>query len=165
MRGGCLSLLAESASRRLSACSRTQGICCELGSSASVSFVCARLRSDSCSEVGGLRRSQNCSIDVEATQKGPVLCLDVVGEDLDGEVAHAHLSIEVLELALDHDVERLEQQGVEVGLHFLFALVLLKLLELLGFHTCLPNKQRRLANSNLDSCGASGPLLGCETYP
>jgi len=53
--------------------------------------------------------SQNCSIDVEAAQQSSVLRLNVVREDLDSEVAHAHLSVEVLELALDHNVERLEQ--------------------------------------------------------
>jgi len=51
---------------------------------------------------------QNCSIDVETAEKGAIFSLDVVGEDLDGEVPHAHLSIEVLELALHHDVECLE---------------------------------------------------------
>jgi hypothetical protein len=31
-------------------------------------------------------------------------------ENLDGEIAHATLSIEVLELALDHDVECFEEE-------------------------------------------------------
>ena len=80
------------------------------------------------------RWSQNCFVDVQSAEQGPVLCLDVVREDLDGEVAHAHLSVEVFELALHHDVECLEKQRVEVCLDFLFALVFFKLLKLLSFH-------------------------------
>ena len=68
-----------------------------------------------------------------------------MGEDFDGEVPHAHLSVEVLKLALYHDVEGFEEERVEIRLHLLFALVLLKLLELLCFHPCHKNAQLKVS--------------------
>ncbi len=78
--------------------------------------------------------SQNCSIDVEAAKQGAILGLHIVREDFDGEISHAHLSIEVLKLAFDHNVERFEQQRIEVGLDFFFTLVFFKLFEFFSFH-------------------------------
>ena len=80
--------------------------------------------------------SQNCSVDVKSAQQSPILGLDVVRENLDCEVAHAHLPVKVLELALHHNVEGLEQKRVEVGLDFLFTFIFFKFFELLGFHSC-----------------------------
>ena len=90
----------------------------------------------------GVNLSQNCFIDVKATKECAVLCLHIVREHFHGEVAHAHLSVKVLELALDHDVERLEQQRVEIRLDLLFALVFLKLFEFLGLHACLSKRRK-----------------------
>ena len=82
-----------------------------------------------------------------------------MGEDLDGEVAHAHLAVEVLELALYHNVERLEEQRVEVGLDFLFALVLLELFELLRLHTYAETKK---SWSESNSVAATYPSVRCR---
>lgn len=51
------------------------------------------------------------------------------------EVPHSHFAVEVFKFALDHDVKCLEEERVEVGLHLLFTLILLKLLELFCFHS------------------------------
>jgi hypothetical protein len=74
-------------------------------------------------------------VDVEATKKSSIFGLDIVGEDFDGEISHSHLSIEVFELAFDHNIESLEQQRVKVGLNFLLTLILFKFFKLLSFHT------------------------------
>ena len=92
--------------------------------------------------------SKNCSIDVEAAEQGTILCLHIVWEDFDRKISHSHLSIEVLELAFDHNVERLEQQRVKVGLDFFFALVFFKLFEFFCFHTYTSNVNKKVLLEN-----------------
>lgn len=70
-----------------------------------------------------------------------------MGEDFYGEVSHAHLSVEVLKLSFDHDVEGFEEERVEIRLHLLFALILLKLFELFRFHACHINTQLKVPDN------------------
>ena len=70
----------------------------------------------------------------QTLQESLVLALHVVGENLDGEVSHALLSVVVLELSFHHDVKALEQKAVEVLLHLVFSGSLLEESEGLSGH-------------------------------
>lgn len=58
-----------------------------------------------------------------------------MGEHFDGEVTHATLTVEVLKLTLDHDVESLEQKRVKVTLDLLFRLILFECFKFFSSHT------------------------------
>ena len=68
-------------------------------------------------------------INLKAFEQRTVLCLHIVWEDLDCEKAHLPLSVEEFEFALDHDVEALKQQRVEILLDFLVICAVLEVLE------------------------------------
>ena len=55
----------------------------------------------------------------EPRKQGLVLVGNAVGEHFDREVLHPGLTLVVLKLALDHDIEALKKKVVEVLLHCL----------------------------------------------
>lgn len=86
--------------------------------------------------VEGLRvELRKTLVQLQSAQEGPVLRLHIVGEHFDCEEAHAILSVEKFKFSLDHDVERFEEEGVEIGLDLLLRLRLFELFELLRVHS------------------------------
>ena len=74
-------------------------------------------------------------IESKSAKECLVLHLDIMREYLDGKVPHLVLSIVVLVLSFDHDVELLEQKVVKVLLDSCLVIGLLELSESLCVHT------------------------------